>query len=218
MSDFYIGKYEVTVAEFKKFIDATSYQTDAEKEGWSYVWTGSKWEKRNGVTWRDNVGGNRRGSDEMEHPVIHVSWNDASAYAQWAKCRLPTEAELEYAARGGNKSRGYEYSGSNTVDNVAWNDGNSNSQTHRVGTKEPNELGIYDMSGNVWEWCNDWYGENYYSNSPQNNPQGPTSGSSRVLRGGSWTDSPDGVRCADRSGNSPALRSGNVGFRYARTN
>ena len=118
-------------------------------------------------------------------PVENVSWNDIQDYLQRLNAktggnyRLPTEAELEYAARGGNKSHGYEYSGSNTLDNVAWYYDNSGSKTHSVGTKQPNELGIYDMSGNVWEWCNDWYGENYYSSSSQNNPQGPSSGSVR---------------------------------------
>ncbi len=150
VSDFYIGKYEVTQKE-----------------------------------WQEVMGNNPSRNKGDDLPVENVSWNDIQDYLQRLNAktggnyRLPTEAELEYAARGGNKSHGYEYSGSNTLDNVAWYYDNSGSKTHSVGTKQPNELGIYDMSGNVWEWCNDWYGENYYSSSSQNNPQGPSSGSVR---------------------------------------
>jgi formylglycine-generating enzyme required for sulfatase activity len=123
-------------------------------------------------------------------PVENVSWHDANAYAQKVGKRLPTEAEWEYAARGGNKSKGYEYSGGNSLDIVGWNDSgckDCGSKTHPVAQKQPNELGLYDMSGNVWEWCTDWYDEGYYSGSPQNDPQGPHSGKYRVLRGGPYT-------------------------------
>ncbi|MBO5853693.1 MAG: SUMF1/EgtB/PvdO family nonheme iron enzyme [Bacteroidales bacterium] len=126
--------------------------------------------------------------------------------------RLPTEAEWEYAARGGNKSQGYKYSGSNTIGDVAWYDGNISSRTHDVKTKQANELGIYDMSGNVWEWCQDWYGS--YSSSSQTDPTGPTSGSSRVLRGGSWYDDAGGCRVSDRSEDGyPGSRYFNCGLR-----
>ena len=116
-------------------------------------------------------------------PVEQVSWNDCQTFIQklnqltGRKFRLPTEAEWEFAARGGNSSRGYKYSGSNTLGNVAWYDDNSGGTTHDVKTKAPNELGIYDMSGNVWEWCQDWWWHEYDSSSAQTNPKGPTSGS-----------------------------------------
>jgi len=126
-------------------------------------------------------------------PVTNVSWDDAQEFIRrlndstGKQYRLPTEAEWEYAARGGKKGIGnnYKYSGSNNVDDVAWYNGNS-SQIQPVGKKAPNELGLYDMSGNVWEWCNDSYDANYYSVSPQNNPQGPNTESDRVCRGGAW--------------------------------
>ena len=129
-----------------------------------------------------------KSSDQL--PVEQVSWNDCQTFISKLNTltgrtfRLPSEAEWEFAARGGNASEGYTYSGSNTVGDVAWYDSNSSSKTHEVATKAPNELGIYDMSGNVWEWCQDWYGS--YSSSAQTNPTGPTSGSFRVYRGGGW--------------------------------
>ena len=222
LSDFAIGKYEVTVEQFAAFINDKNYKTDADKEGWSYVWTGSIYEKKNGVNWKCDVAGKVRPQDEYKHPVIHVSWNDATAYCQWLSSktgknyRLPTEAEWEYAARGGNQSKGYKYSGSNTVGDVAWYTDNSGSKTHPVGTKGANELGIYDMSGNVWEWCSDWYDENYYKNSAAQNPKGALSGSLRVLRGGSWDITVYVCRSSNRSRNVPFNRFINVGFRLAR--
>jgi formylglycine-generating enzyme required for sulfatase activity len=146
-------------------------------------------------------------------PVEQVSWNDAVAYAQKIGKRLPTEAEWEYAARGGNKSKGYKYSGSNSIGDVAWYDSNSSSKTRPVGTKEPNELGIYDMSGNVWEWCSDWYSDTYYSSSPLTNPTGPSSGTYRVLRGGSWVTDDIYCRVAFRVRSYPTYRLYSVGFR-----
>ncbi|MFQ5825171.1 MAG: SUMF1/EgtB/PvdO family nonheme iron enzyme, partial [bacterium] len=213
VSSFYMSKYEVTVAEFKRFVEATSYQTDADKQGWSYIWTGTSWEKKNEVNWKCDVNGNERPASDYDHPVIHVSWNDAVAYCKWAGGHLPTEAEWEYAARGGSKSHGYKYSGSNKAGEVAWYFNNSGKTTHPVGQKQPNELGLYDMSGNVWEWCWDWYDKNYYRNSPRNNPKGPNSGKYRVLRGGSWVNYADSVRSAIRSRNLPVLKINYSGFR-----
>ena len=125
--------------------------------------------------------------------------------------RLPTEAEWEYAARGGNKSLHYKYSGSDNIKNVAWYSSNSGYTTHAVGTKTANELGIYDMSGNVEEWCSDWYGG--YSAGAQTNPQGPSSGSNRVLRGGSWYGRASSCRVANRSINDPDFSDSYNGLR-----
>ena len=141
--------------------------------------------------WEAVMGSNPSNFRGAQNPVESVSWNDCQNFIKKLNSltgrtfRLPTEAEWEYAARGGNKSRHYKYSGSDNIDDVAWYDDNSGSKTHAVGTKSPNELGIYDMSGNVWEWCSDWYGKKY-SAGAQTNPQGPSAGSNRVLRGGSW--------------------------------
>ena len=154
-----------------------------------------------------------------QRPVERVSWNDCQEFIKKLNqltgnnFRLPTEAEWEYAARGGNKSLDYKYSGSDIVGVVAWYDGNSSSRTHDVKTKQANELGIYDMSGNVYEWCQDWYG-NYSSNS-QINPTGLTSGSSRVYRGGSWGDFAWDCRVSNRSYGYPGRRNFNLGLRLS---
>ena len=150
-------------------------------------------------------------------PVEQVSWKDCQKFITklnrltGKNFRLPTEAEWEYAARGGNKSRGYRYSGSNTIDDVAWYENDALSQTHPVGTKQPNELEIYDMTGNVMEWCQDWYGS--YSSSPQVNPTGAASGSYRVVRGGGWSDSARDCRTSDRDFISPGGCSSDLGLR-----
>ena len=182
LSSYYIGKFEVTQAQ-----------------------------------WRTIMGKNPSSFTGDNNPVERVSWNEAQEFCQklstltGKKYRLPTEAEWEYAARGGNKSKGYKYSGSNTIGDVAWYTSNSGRKTHPVGQKQPNELGIYDMSGNLWEWCYDWKGS--YSSSPQTNPTGPTSGSTRVFRGGSWEYTAKICRVAYRDGNFPGIRGSYLGLR-----
>ena len=141
----------------------------------------------------------------MNLPVQKVSYNDCLEFIEKLRAltnrsfRLPTEAEWEYAARGGNKSRGTKYSGHRNLGMVGWYRDNGDQMSHRVKSKLPNELGIYDMSGNVWEWCQDWYDINYYQNSPQDNPQGPDSGADRVLRGGAWGVDADFCRTTYRT-------------------
>ena len=157
-----------------------------------------------------------------KHPVENISWNDCQTFI--AKLneltgktfRLPTEAEWEFAARGGNKSKGYTYSGSNTINEVAWYFSNCSNMTRVVATKAPNELGLYDMSGNVYEWCQAWESSNYYSISPENSPIGPSSGSFRVIRGGSWYgDDATVCRVAYRCSGLPADTDSTIGFRLA---
>ena len=156
-----------------------------------------------------------------------VSWDDCQEFITKLNeltrktFRLPTEAEWEYAARGGNRSQGYKYAGSNTVGDVAWYFYNSYALgvdspdygTHTVATKAPNELGLYDMSGNVWEWCQDWYGS--YSSDAQTNPTGPTSGSYRVNRGGSWYYNARYCRVSNRSDFTPSYALRDLGLRLA---
>lgn len=233
VKDFYLDQYEVTVAKFKQFVDDTGYKTEAEKEGWSYAWTGTAWEKKNGVTWKHDAEGKLMSSDLMKHPVIHVSWNDAKAYAKWKDKRLPTEAEWEYAARSGSKGYKYAWGNGNPVGRKGGNIADESGKrkfsswtiwsgyddgyvyTAPIGSFEPNEFKLYDMTGNVWEWCEDWYDANYYQKRVRDNPQGPAEGTARVLRGGSWDIIPQGSRCAVRLRGSPTFRNYVVGFRCA---
>ena len=184
LSSYYIGQYEVTQALWKAVM-------------------GSNPSKRKG----NNL------------PVENVSWDDCQNFLLKLNAmtgqnfRLPTEAEWEYAARGGNRSRNYQYSGSNNLGNVAWYNDNSGKQTHIVGIKLPNELGINDMSGNVWEWCQDW--KENYSSSAQTNPTGPESGSCHVIRGGSWSFSAESCRVSYRHSLTPDAHSGILGLRLA---
>ena len=209
LSDFLIAKHQLTFKEYDAFCKATGRDL-ASDEGWG------------------------RG----KRPVIYVSWFDAIDYCNWRSqqeglrevyqikpqqvspnwqangYRLPTEAEWEYAARGGQQSQGFEYAGSNNPDEVAWYYGNSGNKTHPVGEKKANELGLYDLSGNVWEWCWDWYDD--YPSKAMEDPKGPDTGSFRVARGGSWYGRPILARVASRDLYAPDHRRGNIGFRLAR--
>ena len=169
--------------------------------------------------WKAVMGSNPSFFDGDNLPVEWVSWNDCQEFIRKLNSltgqnfRLPTEAEWEFACRGGNNSRGYKYSGSNSFDNVAWYDGNSGGETHPVATKSSNELGIYDMSGNVWEWCSDRYAG--YSSGAQTNPKGPYDGSYRVVRGGSCDYYARCCRSSHRGNGNPARRDRDHGLRLA---
>lgn len=167
--------------------------------------------------WKAVMGNNPSSFKGDNLPVESVSWNDCQEFIRKLNqltgktFRLPTEAEWEYAARGGNKSRHYKYAGGNDINDVAWYENNSGSATHPVKGKQANELGLYDMSGNVYEWCEDWKGE--YDNSSQTNPKGPSSGSTRVYRGGSWFIFEMDCRVSSRNDFSPDGRASFFGFR-----
>jgi formylglycine-generating enzyme required for sulfatase activity len=171
--------------------------------------------------WQAVMGANPSYYQGPNRPVEKVSWEDCQRFIKklnaltGKKFRLPTEAEWEYAARGGSKSRGFQYAGSSDLGSVAWYTNNSGSQTQDVKTKAPNELGIYDMSGNVWEWCQDWYGSSTYNSRAVANPRGPTSGSGRVRRGGCWGNLDRGCRLAYRTNSAPSSQFNSLGFRLA---
>lgn len=167
--------------------------------------------------WEAVMGANPSIFEGENLPVEYVSWYNCQTFIEMLnglyegqlgkkRFRLPTEAEWEYAARGGKKSEGYLYAGGNTLSIVGWYDLNGGNTTHPVASLRPNELGIYDMSGNVWEWCSDYYDEEYYSVSPSNNPQGPSSGSYRVVRGGSYHDWGRYCRSSNRNGDNSSSR------------
>lgn len=193
LSDFLIGETEVTQALWEAVM-GTTVREQRDKANPFYPMQG----------------------EGASYPMYYVSWNEAVEFCNKLNeklrnqlpsgCRfaLPTEAQWEYAARGGNKSQHYKYAGSNTLGNVAWYEGNSSSTTHPVKGKQANELGLYDMSGNVYEWCSDWKGN--YNSSTQTNPKGPSSGSDRVLRGGSWGNYAKYCRVSSRGSSNPDNR------------
>jgi len=189
LSDYDIGRYEVTQAEWRAVMGSDPEELEF------------------------------KGCDRC--PVEQVSWNDIQEFLGKLNgmtnggYRLPTEAEWEYAARGGSSSRGYKYAGGNDLNRVVWYDNNSDSKTHPVGQKQANELGLYDTSGNVWEWCSDWYGA--YASGVQANPKGPIQGTRRANRGGGWGGNMRNCRVSIRSGNDPAIRLYALGFRLARS-
>ena len=238
ISAFHLSKYEVTNGEFVQFLNAISPQIsfDANADKISYggkvifdLFCGTKkggcssFKEQIEYSAADRPGGRFSVVAGFEkHPAVMVSKYGADVYCAWLSSktgktyRLPTEAEWEFAARGGTQSLRYKYAGANEPDGVAWCSDNSSSASHPVGLKKTNELGLYDLSGNVWEWCADWYDGDYYKNSPSTNPQGPDSGTISVLRGGSWKVNANYSRISNRLFYSPDNGDYFIGFRVAR--
>jgi len=193
ISSFYIDKYEVTNGEYKKCVDAGSCSVPSERESYT----------------RSRYYGDSRYDN---YPVIYVDWSQAKSYCEWKGGRLPTEAEWEYAARGG--LRGMKYPNG---DSISQSEANyRGSDTVNVGSYSPNGYGLYDMGGNVWEWTNDWYEDNYYKSSPSRDPKGPSNGEYRVVRGGSWDSYSNFIRVSYRNYSSPELMYDFGGFRCTR--
>ena len=207
VNSFEISKYEITNTQYAVFLNAKGIGPGIYgkgnnlfgivSEGLQLVFIGGKWKAKPGL-------GN--------FPMIYVTWFGASEYCKWAGGRLPTEAEWEYAAKGGQKSKGFQYAGSNEIDKIGWFFGNSQRQTHAVGTKKPNELKICDMSGNVWEWCSDLWSESYTSDSRGFKTEASNL-ESRIFRGGSWDSDPNACRVIHVANFYPLSTFGFVGFR-----
>lgn len=215
LDDFYIGRREVTVGEYLAFVDKNPEHLPIWLQKWGEfnIETGKK-------TYYKEKGYSRTAT---QLPVIGISWENAVAYCRWKSKktgethRLPTEAEWEYAARGGQKSKDYLYAGSGHIEGVAWFEENANDQVHVGGQKRSNALGIYDMSGNVYEWCSDWYSADYYKISPEKSPTGPNSGEKKVIRGGDWKSRMAHQRVSHRNYLPPASLTYKVGFRLCKS-
>lgn len=228
---FWLDTHAVTNGEFSQFVEATGYETTAQQRGHSLVFDRKekKWREVAGANWQRPQGPDDTLIGKERYPVVHVSWFDAVAYAAWAGKRLPTEAELEYAARAGLSDREYPWTDKRLAAQQAngWQgwfpDENRNLDGFAgiapVGSFPANRWGLYDTAGNVWCWCSDWYGAESYGESALENPTGPKTGSERVRRGGSWLSADNhegGLRLAQRSHASPHQSTNHTGFRCAR--
>ena len=234
---YYMDESEVTNDAFEEFVNATGYKTTAEVAG-SGVMADENGSLREteGATWRSPMPGGKRPLDGAQHPVILVSWNDAKSFADWAGVTLPTECQFERAIRAGHEGRVFPWGNElpaptesgNFADQSAkrrfkgwistmtgYDDGFE--RTAPVKRFSANEFGLYDLSGNVWEWCADWFGVAYYASSASIDPTGPTSGTERVMRGGAWSFDPRGLRVSDRTPGAPTDRDDNGGFRCAKS-
>jgi sulfatase modifying factor 1 len=240
---FSIDAYAVANARFAAFVEATGYITDADRYGWSFVFGGLLpddfeptrgaarapwWRQVFGANWRHPEGIRSSIDDRMDHPVVHVSWSDAASYCAWVGMRLPTEAEWEYAARGGLEQKRYAWGDELTPDGEwrcnIWQGTYPSHNTLEDGylgtapvtSFPPNGFGLYNVSGNVWEWCSDWFGTTSHVSGPREDPTGPPSGQAKVIRGGSYLchDSYcNRYRVAARSSNTLDSSTGNMGFR-----
>ncbi len=238
-----VDPYVVSNVRFAEFVDATGHRTEAERYEWSFVFVGFLpddfpdtravdnapwWRQVYGADWRHPEGPHSDLDGRADHPVVHVSWNDARAYCAWTGTRLPTEAEWEYAARGGRERNAFPWGDNLEPDgehrmNVfqgrfpAENTGADGYRgTAPVDAFPPNDFGLYNVTGNVWEWCSDWYDADYYPSSPREDPQGPEHGVHRVMRGGSYLchlSYCKRYRVSARSGIEPESSTGNLGFR-----
>jgi len=230
VGEFLVDEHEVTNRQFAEFVNKTGYQTTAERRGWAYVLDRQRggWKKAPGADWRHPYGPHSQIDAMGEQPVVQVSWHDAVAYARWVGKRLLTEAEWEYAARGGLRDTEYTWGNELTIDRryqanfwQGWfpsEDLKADGFDGPAPVKSfpPNGYGLFDMAGNVWEWCHDWYDPDYYASSPRSCPQGPSSGQYRVQRGGSWLSAENsfaGYRNAARSKRPPDVCYQDVGFR-----
>jgi formylglycine-generating enzyme required for sulfatase activity len=213
VDSFYLGRTEVTVAQWRMFVRDSGYLSRAERGLGGLVRTDKGLKIMPDATWNHPYM-----EQTDDHPVVLVSWKDARAFCIWLskksglRYRLPTEAEWEYACKAGGKDERY-----GDLDTVTWYEYNSGGHTHPVGSKRPNAFGLYDMLGNVWEWCQDRYGRKYYRVSPEINPAGPAIGLQRVSRGGSWCSKPPRIRAAFRRHDSASFSFYRLGFRIART-
>jgi formylglycine-generating enzyme required for sulfatase activity len=228
LDDYYLGKYEITNAEFARFLNSRNLGVGATSMTSSGVSAKMAFANPKGLVFDADLSKWTYPEGYGAKPVVYVTWYGASEYCRWAGGHLPTEAQWEYAARGGALRSDAVYSGSNDVDLVGWYRGNNNSSilelpTHVGGEKAANELGLYDMSGNVWEWCQDWYAD--YSSVSQENPSGPTDAAAeeldlihKVRKGGGWADTQvSNLRVSVRAGNLPSGDAGSIGFRLAKS-